>query len=165
MIWMLAAAALAGRWDDEPTNIEATVHTDASVEDVMPLFTDLATLEQYPEDCISELTLGEPSSGYGARFRVRYHAGPWTRLVEGHIADVGHQHVDLEHEGRYGFTTRLQVSRDDEQGGSTIAMTTFLDPPPWPFKKAFYTRVRPAWAACHAALVESISASAGDRAE
>ena len=157
MIAVLALAAFAGKWDGQDPNIEARLVVDSTVEDLLAATSDTHVLELLPDRCVSELTLGEPTSGYGAPFRVRYHAGSWTRLVEARVAEVGHRHVDLEHVGRFGFTTRFGLVPVDD--GIEVTMTTFLDPPPWPFKRAFYTKVRPAWASCHADLLTALAGS------
>jgi len=151
---LLATLALAGKWDGADPNIIATTVVSGSVDALIAQLSDTQTLRLFPDDCVSELTLGDPGSGYGAPFRVRYRAGPWSRLVEGHVSDVGRRHVDLTHVGRFGFTTRFALVPQGDQ--TEVTMTTFLDPPPWPFKRAFYTRVRPAWTQCHADLLAAL---------
>ncbi len=163
MIVLSVALALAGKWDGMESNIVATTTIEAHVDTVRDKFADMDTMNLYPPDCVSELQLGEPRQGYGAPFRVRYHAGPWTRLVEGRVEEVGHRHVDVEHVGRFGFTTRYAVevpqgAQASDGGPVNVTMTTFIDHPPWPFRKAFYTRVRPGWTACHDSLLAAVKA-------
>ena len=158
MIAFLFSLALAGKWDGHESNIVAEVDIDAPIEVVLEQFLDLHTLDLYSDECLSEKTIGEPNHGFGAPFRVRYHAGPWSRLVEGQIADIGHRHVDWEHTGNYGFTTRYAVTPSEDGPGSHVVMTTFLGTPVWPFRGLFFTRVRPGWTACHAELLAAVAA-------
>lgn len=158
MIVALMSLALAGKWDGMEADIVAEVTVNASVPVVRAQFEDLHTLDLYSDACASERIIGEPSAHVGAPFRVRYDAGPWSRLAEGTIADVGHQYVDWEHTGRYGFTTRYQFAEDVATSGTVVTMTTFLDTPPWPFMGIFFKRVRPGWAACHHELLTAVAA-------
>lgn len=164
MLWFaLTSLALAGRWDDVDANIYAEVDINAPYEVVQDQLLDLRTLELYSDECVSELTIGAPSIGYGAPFRMRFHAGPWSRLVEGRIAEVGARYVDVEHTGKYGFTTRYLLEPSEDGTGTHLKMTTFLDPPPWPFKPIFYRKVRPGWTACHDELVTALAAELDGR--
>ena len=157
MIGLLVAVAAAGKWDGLEADIVAEVVMDAPAPIIREQFEDLTTLELYSDDCVSELQIGEPAAHQGAPFRVRYHAGPWSRLAEGVISDVGHQYVDWEHTGRYGFTTRYQFESIPDGEGTRVTMTTFLEAPVWPFKGLFFKRVRPGWADCHHELLLAVS--------
>ena len=37
-------------------------------------------------------------------------------------------------------------------------MTSFIDPPPWPFAKSYFTRVRPAWTQCYIDALDELDA-------
>lgn len=154
MLPLFVALASAGKWSGVNADVVAETVVHAELQAVRGQFLDLGTLELYPDECTSGLVIGEPRSGYGAPFRIRYHAGVWTRFVEGKIDEVGPRHVDLDHTGKFGFVTRYELST--VEGGTRVVMTTFLDPPVWPFKGPFYTKVRPAWTACHAGLLAAV---------
>lgn len=158
MIVVLTSLALAGKWDGMEADIVAEVTMNAAMPVIREQFEDLHTLDLYSDDCASERMIGEPSAHVGAPFRVRYDAGPWSRLAEGTISEVGHQYVDWDHTGRYGFTTRYQFAEDPATSGTVVTMTTFLDMPPWPFRGIFFKRVRPGWAACHHELLTAVAA-------
>ncbi len=157
MILWITALALAGKWDGMEADIVAEVAVNAAMPVIREQFEDLHTLDLYSDACASERMIGEPSAHVGAPFRVRYDAGPWSRLAEGTISEVGHQYVDWEHTGRYGFTTRYQFTEDPETSETVVTMTTFLDTPPWPFRGIFFKRVRPGWAACHHELLTAVA--------
>ena len=66
--------------------------------------------------------------------------------------------VEIEHLGSKGFFTRFTLTPEGD--GVKAVMTTYLNAPPWPFRKYYYTEVRPIWVQCQIDALQALDAAA-----
>jgi len=150
--------ALAGKWDGETADVAVTKEMAAPAEVVTAAVSDLRRYSAlFPADCASDWELQERTAGVGARARVRYTIGPLRRRLVMVVSKDEPGLFELDHEGNKGFFT--QVRAVPSAGGSTVQWSTFLEPPPWPFRGAFYQKVQPAWIDCHARALQALAMS------
>lgn len=149
MTWWWIGLALAGRWDGHPSDIEAQAVIDAPPEQLYEVLVDLRSLEALlPDHCATDFVYGERTVGEGATVRLTYHADVLHRRLDATLTRAEEPRlVDVDHAGNKGFVTRFVLA--PEADGTRVTMTSFLNPPPWPFRRVFYTRVRPAWTQCY----------------
>ena len=162
MITLLAgSAALAGKWDGHSADVRAEREIAAAPAAVTELVRDLATWSTlFPSDCATKWELQDRTAGVGARGRVTYTIASLRRTLTVAISkDEPGVLLELDHEGNKGFFTQIRPVASD--GGATVSLTTFLEPPPWPFRGVFYKKVQPAWVDCHARTLDAIAARAG----
>ncbi len=156
MIGLFCGLALAGKWDGKPSDVVASQTIQAPPSAVYGVITNLDALgEAWADECISEWVVS------GSRVTVKYAIGVFKRRVPAVLANlVPDRSVDLEHEGRRGFTTRWKLEPAGD--GTLVTMTTFLSAPPWPVTGTYFTTVKPEWEACQADVLAGIAAiSAG----
>jgi hypothetical protein len=151
MIAFVAAAALAGKWDDTPSDVVAEKTIAATPAAVQAVLTDLAALgAAWGDRCVAEWVVA------GDRVTVRYTIGVVRRRVPARLTNlVPDRTVDLEHEGKRGFTSRFSLA--EVGGGTAVTMTTFLDAPPWPVTGPYHRKIKPAWEACQAELLDGVA--------
>jgi hypothetical protein len=154
VIALLVPAAFAGKWDGRSADVRAERPLAAPPEAVTELVRDLGTLSVLmPADCATRWELQERTAGVGARARVTYTIASMRRTLTVVVSkDEPGVLLELDHEGRKGFFTHIRPE------ASTVSMTTFLEPPPWPFRGVFYRKVQPAWVDCHARTLEALVA-------
>jgi hypothetical protein len=160
VIWLLqATSALAGKWDGVSADVTVTKEIAAPGEVVTAQVSDLRSYAQlFPADCATDWELQERTAGVGARAKVRYTIGPMRRSLVVVISKDEPGLFELDHQGNKGFFT--QVRAVPSAGGSTVAWSTFLEPPPWPFRGAFYKQVQPAWTDCHTRALQALAHAA-----
>ncbi len=161
-LWMWVGVALAGKWDGKASDVVVTREIAAAPEAVFPIVQDLAALrELYPESCADEWVLGAKTAGVDARATIRYDFSAVRRRLPAvvRVAD-GPRVVDIEHEGKRGFTTRFALA-PSAAGGTTVTMTSFLTPPPKPFQGTYFKKVQPAWTACQVQVLDGLAAKVG----
>jgi len=151
MLWLLwtALAVGADAWKDAPSDIIAETTVEAPVETVNDYLLDLQRYGAlFGPECADKWVFGTMTSGAEATARVTYRAGPMRRRATvTYGATQAHVLVEIHHPGRLGFTSQFVLEPLDSSTKVTFA--TYLDPPPWPFRKVFLFKVRPAWEACH----------------
>lgn len=160
MIWLCSALALAGRWDDAPTDVEVTRTLDASPEAISAVIHDLASWPGLlPGDCAIDWALNASTRGVGTRARVRYVIGPMRRPLALVITrDEPGVIFELEHEGDRGWFTQVRYApATDTAGATAVTLSTPLSQPPWPLRGMFHRRVRPAWERCYQQALERLA--------
>jgi carbon monoxide dehydrogenase subunit G len=156
MVWLLAAVAIAGgKWDGRDPNITAGATLEAPPDAIYAILDDAHAPEQlFPHHCASDFDYGVRKAPE-ADVRLTYHLGPldrrldatWTRRDPNRL-------VEIDHQGNKGFITRWTLAEVD--GGTRVEVTTFINPPPWPVRRYYYTRVRPAWTQCYLDALEAL---------
>ncbi len=159
---LLAAPATATTWPS--ADIVASAQVSVSPTEMLALLVDLPRIgPTLPRDCVGLWTPGTPSSGVGATARVRYDMAAMHRKLDLSVTRADDQGqrviVDWDHAGNRGFVTRWVV--ESAEGGSTVTLTTPINPPPWPFTAYYFGAVKPEWDTCQVAF---IAAAAGEAA-
>ena len=109
----------------------------------------------WPAGCVSDWEPGSVRSGPGASARLVYHAGPWRRRLVATIAKAeAPRRIEVDHPGRKGFVTTWSFTPADT--GTDVELRTWILAPPKPFRKAYFSQVRPAWEACHAGALQGL---------
>lgn len=160
MLWLLLTltTALASRWDDHPSDVivERTIEAPAeSIFDAVSQFRYLSEL--FPEHCVEDWAIGSPSTA-----RLTYHMGPMRRRLTAKVtrAESGRL-VEIDHEGDKGFVTQF---RFEPRGDAThVTLATWIHPPPRPFRRVYFKRVRPAWLTCYSEALEELADRVEDR--
>lgn len=160
--WIWVGVALAGKWDGRASDVVATREIAAAPEAVFPIVQDLAALRDvYPESCVDEWVLGAKTAGVDARATIRYDFSAVRRRLPAVVRKADSPRVvDIEHEGKRGFTTRFELT-PSASGGTTVEMTSFLSPPPKPFQGKYFKLVQPAWIACQVQVLDGLAAKVG----
>jgi uncharacterized protein YndB with AHSA1/START domain len=160
MVWLLViGSAFAGKWEGVNGDVVAERDIAAPAAAVYAAVSDLRAFgEVFPDSCADEWVVGAPSAGLGARATVRYDVSMVHRRLPAEITRAEPDRVvDVDHAGKKGFTTRFELA-PTETGGTHLRMTTFLSPPPWPFRPAYFRKVQPAWRACQAQALDGVAA-------
>jgi hypothetical protein len=149
MILLVAGAWAANPWKDMPADVVTEVTVAAAPEVVTRLLADLpAVAEAFPSACFTRWSLGVPDRGLGAMARLTYTPHWMSRRLTLEVGDVAEgQRVVWEHPEDGGFQTTFGVSAVD--GGSRVTVETPINPLPWPIRKLYQNRIRPAWEACY----------------
>ena len=149
MWWWMAIAMAASPWKDMDADIRVEKVVRATPEEVTATWSNFDTLAPlFDEDCLDRWAVGVPSKGEGARGRVSYKPSWMNRRLNVVVKKlVPGKKVLLDHEGNRGFFTKITVR--PVEGGTAVVVHTLLNPPPWPFRKAYHVDVKPAWAACY----------------
>jgi hypothetical protein len=112
--------------------------------------TDLAEL--LPQTCVKDWEHGVAPTGPA---RMTYRILSFRRRLTGRIVErIPGQVIELDHEGRKGFVTRFHLTPVDETH-TRVELTTFINPPGWPFRSYYADKVKPLWEACY---VEALAA-------
>ena len=126
--WASDGAAWGGAgWIVEPEEGELVARTSAS-EPFVTREIDLAAAVPARFDLLSEA-----------------HPVPGERLTV---------RVDVEHRGVTTYTTRFGFTAAGDD--TVVRVTSYLNLPPWPWRRVFENRVRPAWQACHERTLEGL---------
>lgn len=147
MIWLLCFVWASAAEPEDVADIETKIAVERPAELVL-LTADIGVMEQaFPEHCALKWEKAVQSSGLGARFKVTYKAALMRRRLSATVSQVTPDMVEWEHHGRKGFFTRWSV---DETGvAPAIHVKTWMNPPPWPLKRYYMKRIKPAWEACY----------------
>jgi hypothetical protein len=162
MLLLLLPLAHAGKWDDAPTDIEATQVVQAAPEAVFSHLLDLNHLRAiFPIDCVGKWEPGQRAYGEGASAMVRYDIAAMHRKLPMTLVRADAPRIiDLDHLGPRGFITRFSLAAVDG-GGTRVTLTTPLNPPPNLIRGYFQNVVRPAWIDCYARTLANLSAAMG----
>jgi hypothetical protein len=148
-MWWLCGVALAGRWDNEPVDVEVKSIVPRPVEEIHAKLLDWAGWQSiFPEDCASEWEIYGEQRGKGAQATALYTIGPMRRRLTGVITqERSNQFVETELQGKKGWF--VQVTYEPAEGGTAVTMRTPLERPRWPETPIYFGRVKPAWEACY----------------
>lgn len=159
MWWMMVGVALAGgRWDGVDADVTARATVPGTPEQAYAVVADLRGLSSlFSDECIVDWAFGPTPTGQGATARLTYVPGTmhrrltatYSRLEPGRV-------IDLDHAGRRGFVTRWTFDAVDE--GTEVTMTTFLNPPAWPFAEWYHVNVKPDWTVCQEEALKALGA-------
>ena len=155
---LVASPALADA-DPASGDVTATRVIPAPAEPLYQYLLDLGQHEGlWPEGCTSKWQLGQRRVGENATAKLTYHAGPMNRrrTVVLHEAKTGRR-IELDHEGAWGWVTGWTLTEVD--GGTSVELTSWIQPPPWPFKRAYFNKVQPAWTTCHEGALAGLEAA------
>jgi len=158
--WVLLNAAFAlSKWEGRDADVVAQVALTSPQEALYEILLDDRVLERIlPEDCASDFDY-EGVKDPKATVRLTYHAGAMHRRIDAlHSRSDPPRLVEIEHLGSKGFFTRFTLTAQDD--GTMAVMTTYLNPPPWPFRKYYYTQVRPIWVQCQIDALKALDAQA-----
>jgi len=156
---LVSTLALAGKWDDAPTDVEARTTLQAPAEKVHAALADLRSFAQLlPADCAKDWEFTATTKGVGSRARVTYTYGPLKRTLTANV--VGDEpgrlwRVDHEDEKK-GFFIQVTYPTTPNPSVTSVVLSTPLNPPPWPLKPAFYKKVLPAWEGCYARTLQAL---------
>jgi hypothetical protein len=159
MLWIVCALALAGKWDGAESDVVVERELTVDVQQTFDLLTDVEALQQlFPEDCVADWALGEPTTGIGANARVTYRmAGMKRRLTLTVSKAEAFYVVELDHPENKGFITQWALS-EPGPGRAVVQLGTYLNAPPWPFKGYYYNKVQPAWTDCYTRTLDALDA-------
>jgi carbon monoxide dehydrogenase subunit G len=150
MWWTLVAVALAGKWDGAPSDVEVQRVIAGDPDAAYAAIADLKRFAALlPEDCATDWVFQSATAGKGATAAVTYTMGPLKRKTKATVVEAEPGRIwRLEHEGdKKGFFT--QVVFEGQAASTQVTLTSYLNPPPWPFKGPFHKKVHPAWTDCY----------------
>lgn len=106
-----------------------------------------------PSQCVRNLS-GSGRS-IGARFGITYTMGWWKRSLEATVTRANvEQGVEWDHHGNRGFVTRWTFKSDESTG--QLAVKTWIQSPPWPFKRMYFKRIKPKWELCYRQALDNV---------
>ena len=157
MILLLSTLALAApSWIGDDPDVSASRAISAPPEVVYSWLLDLNNYASLlPEECVLSWAPGPTTEGEGATGEMQFDLGwvnPMVQPTYTHLAP--HRNIDVDHLGPRGFISRFLI--EPTQSGSRVEFRTFINPPGIPFRKAYWTRVRPRWTACQADALERL---------
>jgi len=131
----------------DQSDVHAEIPFNGDAGEVVRLLSDVPRLREIlPEDCARKWV--GSGTGVGSSFEVTYTMGWWKRRLEATITRAdARQGVEWDHHGNRGFVTRWTVTGNEN--GSVLGVTTWIHPPPWPFKRTYYKRIKPRWELCY----------------
>lgn len=149
-----AVAAWAG---EGPADVSVTRTLSASAEQIHAALDDWREWQALlPTDCASDWEIQDSSTGQGAQAEATYRFGPLKRRAYGAIQrDQLGVVFETEHLGRRGWFTQVTYAEGGE-GRTDVTIRTPLSEPKWPFRKVFFSKVRPAWEGCYHRLLGNL---------
>lgn len=158
MLYFLIGVALAGRWDGYESDVTAWRLIEAEPGAVYAAVSDLRVLEELsPDECAQDWDHGPTSVGEGATASVTYRWDVVRRRLDATItAATPDRLVDITHAGNKGFTTRFAL--EDVEGSTRVTITSYVAPPPWPFREKYYLTIRPVWTNCYVETLANLAA-------
>ena len=149
LAWMGADTAAA-------SDVVATGILQHKTDEAFATISDLANYALLiPGDCAVDWVHDVQTAGLGGSAVVEYRAGPMRRRLEAKITRVQpNKRLDITHPGKRGFVTTWRFT--DVAGVTEVELRTWLTAPPKPFRRAFITRVHPAWTSCHQRTVDNL---------
>jgi len=156
---LLDAAFALSKWEGRDANVVAEVVLSSPQEKLYEVLLDDKVLERIlPAECATDFDY-EGVKDPKATVRLTYHAsGMHRRLDALHSRSDPPRLVEIEHLGNKGFFTRFTLTPEGD--GTKAVMTTYLNEPPWPFRKYYYTQVRPIWVQCQTDALHKLDSEA-----
>lgn len=115
--------------------------------------TDFAGL--LPTSCVSDWTHGADPTGPA---EMTYKILSFRRRLTARLTEPDPNHViELDHEGTKGFVTRVVLTVESPTT-TKVELTTYINPPGWPFKSYYADKVHPLWTACYVEALEKLDA-------
>lgn len=153
---MLQVGFAANSWEGHDASIRVEKLVEVSAADIYAEVNDLRSLSEiFPATCVQDWALSGQTEGLGARGRVTYRFEKLKRRLTVTIskAEAG-RYVELDHLGSKGFISRWLMV--EEEGGTTLSLETFMNPPPWPFRGYYYRSIQPKWRACYELTLDNL---------
>lgn len=101
----------------------------------------------FPADCMVDWEHGAAATG---PVRITYKIFSFRRRLTARWSTVQPERVfELDHEGSKGFVTRFVLQDGEAPDTTDVTLTTYLNPPGWPFRKYYAETVHPAWTTCY----------------
>jgi len=140
---------------DEPSNIEAIRPFDGDMSVVVEVLSDPEKMaELLPERCGRVVSANE-GRGKGASFRIVYTMALWKRRLDADVTRATvEQGIEWDHQGNRGFITRWRQAEVD--GMPSLVVTTWMNPPPWPFKRYYFKTIKPRWELCYRQMLDGL---------
>jgi hypothetical protein len=157
LLFALAALAI------EPSaDVVVSRRFDAAPEAIYAHLIDARNVKAAaPDACMRSWMFPGRTEGIGAQFRVVYALEGWRRRLDvSVVAADPPRRIEWDHHGNRGFTTRFTIAPDEP--GARVTVHTYLNEPPWPFRKYYVRKVQPAWRACYTELLENVAAVIGE---
>ncbi|MCB9691430.1 MAG: SRPBCC family protein [Alphaproteobacteria bacterium] len=146
-ILLLLAGSAAAQAPDSDVSVSGIVPHDRAT--IAPRLRDTTSLAALFADCTVDWEHGVTPKGPA---RVTYRIMSFRRRLTATVSERDPDHViELDHAGAKGFVTRFTLTPEGE--GTSVAITTYLNPPGWPFRKYYYDTVMPAWRSCYEAAL------------
>lgn len=141
---LLSMFAFADDSDSDVIAIAILEHPRAELAAHLRSTRDLEAL--LPEACVSEWEHGTSPAGPA---RMTYRMLSFKRRLTAKIVERDPDHViELDHEGPKGFVTRFELKVVAPER-TEVSITTYLNPPGWPFRRYYAEKVKPMWTACY----------------
>ncbi len=161
MRWWLIGLALAGSGDEKSGDVRAEKVIEAPLEVIQAEIDSVKDLVRlFEDDCVTKVSFTPRSDGT-EDLHLTYLAGPMRRSLTAHLLESVPGRVDFDHPGRKGFVTRVALTELSETH-TRVQLTSYLNPPPWPFRKVYFRDVQPAWEACYDEVLQALSDRARD---
>ena len=159
---MVLALLLASALAEDGSDIVVSHRFRASPETLYEHLLDVQNIKNAaPESCMRKWVLYERTEGLGAQFRVVYQMEGWRRRLDGSVvAAESPRRIEWDHHGNRGFITRFTFKPDD--GGTEVTVHTYLNDPPWPFRRYFERKVQPTWQACYRDMLDNVASVLGE---
>jgi len=121
----------------------------------------------WPANCATDWEMGNKTRGPGAAATLRWVPGPMRRKLTGVLVRLDSPsvradgarlqgRVDLDHEGRKGFTMTWTLI-PTAAGTTDVEVHTWINPPPFPARRAYSRKVQPEWQACHERAIQNLA--------
>jgi hypothetical protein len=153
--WWVTVALAGDRWQGLEGDLHATADVAVSTTDVTAIFADVPRAAKlFDASCADHWRFAFP--GTPAAPPEVVWSPSWVHRKLKVVVDAQRpgQRVTWDLEGRKGNQGfYLVVDVVPREGGSTVTLSTPLDPPGWPLRRLFFRTIRPAWAACYAAVL------------
>lgn len=155
MIAALFLVALA--FGEEPSNIEASRMFEGDIARVVQVLSDPEQIAQrLPARC--GRVLSTDGRGKDASFRIVYTMAWWKRRLDADVTRANtDEGVEWDHRGNRGFITRWRIVDEGDQ--QRLVVTTWMNPPPWPFKKYYFKTIKPRWELCYREMLDGLLAN------
>jgi hypothetical protein len=155
MLWVLAAAAWAGKWDGQSLDVEVTRDVAVPKAQLVPMLSDWRTWQaRFP--CASEWELQANTSGLDARARALFEIGPKRKRFVTVFRTANENEIKWEADGRTGWFTQATFGATTDTTTS-VTLRTPLTAPKWPIKGIAFTKVKPAWEQCYADFLGNLA--------
>ena len=158
---LMCLTAVAETYDpDAEGDVIASLEILADREAVRGLLLDLHSHpDLWPRSCVEDWEFGAVQSGLGASAEVLW-LGPlgWSRRLTMVIASSTEARIDIDQPGDKGFVTTYTFS--DGAVGTVVDMHSWINPPPWPLRKAYFKRFQPYFTDCHEQFLSNLAAAA-----
>lgn len=145
-LWLLASPVHADGSTSDTSDIHVGRTIAASPEEIAKRVDSTADFAHLLAGCTRDWVHGADDAGPA---RVTYRILSFRRRLTARVyIRQPNRVIELDHEGNKGFVTRVTLT-SDAPGTADVELSTWLNPPGWPFRKYYRDAVRPGWIACY----------------